>query len=116
MKNKMITIYELMGLIKDNKAPEKIKYKNRTFTLNKIRDDYEDESYILFLFETFGKSNNTFDFLNTKVEFLPEEKYEWEDIEEIDIENDIPYNPAEKINQLIKNQKCLKERLDKNER
>ena len=26
MKNKEITVYELMGLIKDGKAPEKIKY------------------------------------------------------------------------------------------
>ena len=26
MKNKEISIYELLGLIKDNKAPKKIKY------------------------------------------------------------------------------------------
>ena len=28
-----ITIYELLGLVKDDKAPEKIKYENSTYEL-----------------------------------------------------------------------------------
>ena len=56
------------------------------------------------------------------VEILPEENDEWEDIEELEIytsnyiydKEEIHIN-RETINQLIKNQKYLKERLDKNE-
>ena len=40
-----ITIYELLGLIKDGKAPEKIKYENSIYELSPEDDDYyfEDE-------------------------------------------------------------------------
>ena len=35
-----ITIYELLGLIKDGKAPKKIKYENREYYL------YDNKSYL----------------------------------------------------------------------
>ena len=128
MKNKVITVYELMGLIKDGQAPKKIKYNNFILTLNEAKDDYKDECYILFLFEKFEESNNTVDFLNDTVEILPEENDEWEDIEEIKHDGKKIYNSITNIynklnskeknifipilNQLIKNQKYLKEKLE----
>ena len=62
---------------------------------------------------------NILEFLDDKVEILPEENNEWEDIEElaeyIYTENytkeSIEYN-RKVINQLIKNQKYLKEKLE----
>ena len=120
MKNKVITVYELMGLIKDGQAPKKIKYNNFILTLNEAKDDYKDECYILFLFEKFEESNNTVDFLNDTVEILPEENDEWEDIEEIENIDDFGVGNLTElnskiINKLIKNQRKIIEKLDKNE-
>ena len=36
-----ITIYELLGMIKDGKAPYKIKYLDKYYTY--VKEDYEDE-------------------------------------------------------------------------
>ena len=116
MKNKTITVYELIGLIKDDKAPKEIKYYEVTYEFNvnnyylKGRDEIE--------YSMFYKLAKGYMFLNDKVEIL-EENDEWKDIEEIDSwkfnksEDDIPhFELANIINQLIKNQKYLKERLD----
>ena len=35
-----ITMYELLGMIKDGKAPKKIKYDNRVYTFDDTKDDY----------------------------------------------------------------------------
>ncbi len=40
--NKTITIYELLGLVKDGKAPEKIKYDNYYCYYNKEKNEYVD--------------------------------------------------------------------------
>lgn len=40
--NKTITIYELLGLVKDGKAPEKIKYDNYCCYYNKEKNEYVD--------------------------------------------------------------------------
>ena len=134
MKNKEITIYELIGLIKDGKAPKKIKVDNEIYNFHKGMET----SYILGDNEDIELNFNYYienDLLNKKdIEILPEENDEWEDIEEINIEND-GHNDfikneygtrcgltkhskiiVEKVNQLIKNQKYLKERIDENEK
>lgn len=49
--NKTITIYELLGLVKDGKAPKKIKYDGDKYTYNDCKD-YEIDSSIYNLFET----------------------------------------------------------------
>ena len=113
MKNKEITIYELMGLIKDGKTPKEIKYNN-------IICEFKNGHY-------FKKRSNerigfSFDSLNNTLEILPEEN-EWEDIEEISTSMPTKEKNEEgvryfinglivKINQLIKNQKYLKEKLE----
>ena len=113
MKNKEITIYELMGLIKDDKEPEKIKYEDKIFKwagCNYVANNEYFSDYI--------KGESDIDIPDIKVQILPEENDEWEDIEEIDdtgfmsIEDGL--NLLRKwTNSLIKNQKYLKEKLEK---
>ena len=114
---KTITLYELLGLIKDGKAPKKIKYENREYYL------YDNKSY-LSTDKTRFFDRIYFCDLNIEVEILDEE--EFEDIEEITIrDKTIGFPNGEwtarnmdkafsiKINQLIKNQKKIIERLNK---
>lgn len=66
-----ITMYELLGLVKDGKAPKKIKYHNIKLKYNEGCEDY----YIYYgkgLFEyKFGNCKN---FLNDEVEIIEEPK------------------------------------------
>lgn len=68
--NKEITIYELLGLIKDGQAPKKIKYYDRIFEYEYQLKDYYYESYSLFEdgIEIISDS------LNDKVEIIEEDK------------------------------------------
>ena len=66
-----ITIYELLALVKDGKAPKKIKFGNI-----ELEYDEKDEDYYSYygggLFEhKFGNCKN---FLNDKVEIIEEQK------------------------------------------
>ena len=70
MKNE-IPIYELLGLIKDGKAPKKIEYKGDTYiyagddySINDNREDWLITKYDYFLTN----------FLNEKVKILEEDK------------------------------------------
>lgn len=81
--NKEITIYELLGLIKDGQAPKKIKFYDRIFEYEYQLKDYYYESYSLFEdgIEIISDS------LNDKVEIIEEDKK----IEKLDLNgyNDI---------------------------
>lgn len=77
--NKIITVYELLGLIKDGKAPKKIEYKGDTYiyagddySINDNREDWLITKYNYFLTN----------FLNEEVEILEEDK---PTIEKIDL-------------------------------
>lgn len=106
-----ITIYELLGLIKDGKAPKKIKYKSHYWKYNERADDYidEDEDYV------FSCSNyDITSMLDGEAEVLEEvEDKEYEDIEEITQECFDHWTQAKKINALIRNQKYILEQLNK---
>ena len=82
--NKEMTIYELLGLVKDNKAPKRIKCNDLIFVYNESSKDYfyeRSNSYWLFTdYIDIGKN------ISKKVEILEEDK----DIEELKIENDSP--------------------------
>ena len=66
-----ITIYELLGLVKDGKAPKKIKYSNAELEYNEGCEDYYSY-YGNGLFEyKFGNCKN---FLNGEVEIIEEQK------------------------------------------
>ncbi len=108
---KTITMYELIGLIKDGKAPKKIEYKGDIYIF--AGEDYskndDRETWLITKYDYFLST-----FLNEEVEILPEENDEWEDIREFYPEEGLAFteNAYEyKINQLIKNQKYLKEKL-----
>ena len=70
-----ITIYELLGMIKDGKAPKKIKIRDYIYEYQ--GDDYmyelNDKEYWLFS-DGYTKFNEWLEnFLNTEVEILEEE-------------------------------------------
>ena len=90
--NKEITIYELLGLINDGKAPRKIKYENDVFYLHEYDYICENNDFInshetnYLLCFIFSLPENV---LNIKVEILEEDK---STIEKIKIEEDIVCN------------------------
>lgn len=97
-----ITFYELLGLIKEGKAPKKIKYDRHIY-------EYEQNSLVLDDFNYYSITNgflyNEIDFenyLNDEVEIIEEEK-EIEKIKELPIK--LFHNKqkilANKLNELI---------------
>jgi hypothetical protein len=124
MKNKEITIYELLGLIKDGKAPKKIEYQNAYWNFDKEENDYNDNKRYLFC-DFIDKTWYITEVLNDNIEILDETYDEFEDIEEICTEkgnwwpNGANGNTTQlkrSINQLIRNQKKIIERLNNNEK
>mgnify|MGYP001623855726 CR=1 FL=1 len=71
---KEITVYELLGLIKDDNKPNKIRYDSHFWNLKKEFNDYFDgEKYLIADgFDVFF--DNAKEFLNDKVEILEEDK------------------------------------------
>ncbi len=70
---KTITMYELLGIVKDGKAPKKIKYENNIYVLNDNKA-WADEVY-----SRAGDGNVRLNFkhiksLNDEIEILKEEK------------------------------------------
>lgn len=103
--NKEITIYELLGLIKDGQAPKKIKYKDNIYY-------YFSNKVDLYKYETMPTEfqgslslimNNMHLNLNDKVEIIEEDNK----IEKLNYDfnvhcNEFLYNALEnKINELI---------------
>ena len=69
MKNKTITIYELLSLVKDEKQPKKVFFNNRSYSFDGVDEDYidEDEDYLFMnLFQAFPTNN----VLNETVEII----------------------------------------------
>lgn len=90
--NKTITIYELLGLIKDGKAPKMIKYKdnNYIFTGYDYRCILTDIEKGFVEYWLIGNYNQELNFLlNEKIEILEEDK---PIIEKIEIEEDFVCN------------------------
>ena len=134
MNNKIINIYELIGLIKDNKAPIQIQYDGYLWNFDKEDNDYYSSDIDDLLFDKYIK-NSIFEYLNDKVKILNEENDAWENVENIDNSSDdtlltmecytgIPEKAQDwnfnilkkKINQLIKNQKYLKKKMERNKK
>lgn len=129
-----ITIYELVGLVINGKAPRQIKYSNRIYDYNEKQEDYE--CFIVNYYDYLLDNTNTFQQFNNEVEIIEEE---FEDIEQeteiqllkvyqeylennftvtmTNIISDIEaiFNETnDKINQLIKNQKLIIEKIGEN--
>ena len=87
MNNKIINIYELIGLIKDNKAPIQIQYDGYLWNFDKEDNDYYSSDIDDLLFDKYIK-NSIFEYLNDKVKILNEENDAWENVENIDNSSD----------------------------
>lgn len=98
-----ITMYELLGLVKDGKAPKKIAYNSVILEYAEGNEDYYSY-YGRGLFEYKFTTCN--DFLNDEVEIIEEpKKIEYEQIEELTCNG---YDFEKKtINSLIRNQRKL---------
>ena len=130
MKNKEITIFELIKLIEERKAPYEITYKGTKYYLDDLENYYRTDGNTP-LFESIFDTYNDYYALQEKV-IISEENENWEDIDNISIQEnrnvtypkdsfiqsmfnhfyDLDLEVREKINKLISNQKYLKERLD----
>lgn len=98
-----ITMYELLGLVKDGKAPKKIAYNSVKLEYAEGNEDYYSY-YGRGLFEYKFTTCN--DFLNDEVEIIEEpKKIEYEQIEELTC-NEFDFE-KKTINSLIKNQRKL---------
>ena len=124
MKN-IITMYELIGLIKDDEAPKKIKdpvtdliyeynEKEKNYFRKPATDKEISQPYYGLFYDDYDLMFN----LDYAVETIPEENDdEWEEIEllmclDTRETSDCICKIQDKINQLIKNQKHLKEKLE----
>lgn len=67
--NKEITIYDLLGLIKDGKPPKKIIYDNKKYFIE-VHDYSLNDEKVFWLF----KDNNIIQIMTKKVEILEENK------------------------------------------
>lgn len=107
---KVISIYELLGMVKDGKAPKKIKYEYLIYELTPERNNYYCKNEMRW----FTNEINSLGVLNDEVEILDEE--EFEDINDEFESGDtaqVVMQLLNKIRPLIKNQKKIIERLNK---
>lgn len=134
---KTITVYELLGLIKEGKAPEKAIYDDYVYSFNEENRDYYNinlDEYLIYRIngdgdnwldveiEIFEEKENNNNFTGLKMyadgkEFMSidySDKEEFEDIEEITQDCFDDWTEAKAINKLIRNQKKIIERLKKN--
>lgn len=102
-----ITMYELLGLVKDGKAPKKIKYNDIELEYDKDTKDYYPY-YDKYLFEF--KFADCVDFLNDEVEIIEEPKKieKLEPVRGSDLADLTSKNVALKNNSLIELCKTLK--------
>jgi len=80
---KTITMYELLGLVKDSKAPRKIKYEDDIYELTSNKNDYYNKSYGYW----FTSQICSLGALNDEVEILEKEKKIPEKLEIINEKN-----------------------------
>ena len=69
-----ITMYELIGLVKDGKAPEKINYNNEIFEYNNKYQDYDSIGSDKVLFYYLFTHDRITGFIHTTVEIIEEDK------------------------------------------
>ena len=94
--NNFVTVYELLGLIKDGKAPKKIKWDNVEWEFKEEFDDYFRNGTYLTT-EGFDIFNSAKDFLDNTIEILEENKPIIEKIDLFDDLQDILNNGDESI-------------------
>ena len=89
-----ITIYELLGLVKDDKAPKKIKFRNEIYEYENHRKDgfidyvgIEKETNEVFYLSSYIGNNYISDIFTDEVEIIEEpkklEKISWSEKESL---------------------------------
>lgn len=82
-----VTIYELIGLIKDGKAPKKIRYNNEIWKYDDKLETYDNDDYDNDLLEKLFYELYISDFINNEVEITEEpkkiEKISWNEKESL---------------------------------
>lgn len=107
---KEISVYELLGLIKDGKAPKKIKYENIIWKHNLEENEYIEDGKDCWLFQDYFPNNlNFLDCLKDKVEIINCEK-DKPIIEKIEIKKYNFHN--DNHSKLLKNQEQLSNKLN----
>ena len=102
-----ITIYELLGLVKDGKAPKKIKYKSVELEYEEKNEDY-CYYFNRYLFEyKFTTCNG---FLNDEVEIPDEEPKK---IEKLELESGKIYDKEFLAKYITHNRHKINEIIDK---
>lgn len=79
--NNKITLYELLGLVKDGKAPKKIKFNSEIWMFNKDFNQYQTNNGGGNIWNGYN-----FNILNDTVEILEEQKKETKPLTKKDIE------------------------------
>lgn len=106
-----ITMYELLGLVKDGKAPKKIKYNDKIWDYDNRCQDY---FYLNVNDDLFGRLFNdlpTNDFINDYVEIIEEsKKIEKIDFGTLNTQEEKNKVMKDTINQLIDEINNLKEK------
>lgn len=67
--NKTITIYELLGLVKDGKAPKKIKYEEDYLLFDDVDNDYYNEKTNTLFIKLFSETATNY-VLNDTIEII----------------------------------------------
>lgn len=111
-----ITIYDLLGMIKDGKAPKKIMYNYCIYIYWDLGYDYRDENKNKILFRDLFM--NEYDFLNDEIEIINEPKEDKiEKLNDIlrvdDLEPPYDFNLQKIWCQSIKNQNKINEIIDR---
>ena len=65
-----ITIYELLGMVKDDKAPYKVKYQNEIYIMDDLEYFYVNNENKTPLFESIFDNYSDYDALNEEIEIL----------------------------------------------
>lgn len=103
-----ITIYELLGLVKDGKAPEEVRYDDTIYEYSEVNDFYYCNGFSLY--RDFVTNGNC---LNNEVEIIEKSKK----IEKIECSVESWFTPSQadieiikKLNELIDEINNLKEK------
>lgn len=127
-KSKVVTVYELIDMINKGKIPKKVIYDGIVYEYT--RRNYYSEETDTYLFQELIEKNDDCNFGSVNIVIFEEDENDWNDIDEINIEDDgskyfirdeYGYKCyltkhsrmiANKVNELIENQRYLKERLE----
>jgi RecG-like helicase len=109
-----ITIYELLGLVKDGKAPEKIKFRNEIYEYeNNIKDSFidyvgiEKETNEVFYLSSYIGNNYISDIFTDEVEIIEEQEDKEDKIQKIYhcetslIQNEVEIFIIKQLNQMV---------------